>query len=196
MVLEADLAARALYWTWLCTRWEAGPLGCEGGRLVMAVEGGVVLMLTSFGMVRGVFLFMGLLATDPLLGPEEGGFSPLIGGPLSSGSDELRCGCAVKEIPSDGGLSWPLLPVSSLNACHSMQCTSNYTHSVKKARPHVQVVHHMPEVSFTHWNPSNMDTNGPEKSEVPSFQRFKMQEWYYYIWCGKRCPAYSSEVSI
>ena len=61
---EADLATRLLYWTSLCTRCEGG---CEeeeeeeeGGGWVNEVEGGVVLMLTSFGMVRGVLLFTDL----------------------------------------------------------------------------------------------------------------------------------------
>ena len=84
-------------------------------------EGGVVLMLTSFGMVRRVFLLTGLLlADDPLW--FNGGLSPLtIGCPRSLASDEGGGGWAVKEMVSEGGLSCPLLPVSSLKACSSIQ---------------------------------------------------------------------------
>ena len=57
--LEADfLAARLLYWTSLWTRCEGGREEEEGGGLVKGAEGGVVLMLTSLGMVRGVLLLM------------------------------------------------------------------------------------------------------------------------------------------
>ena len=81
-------------------------------------------ILTSFGIVRGVLLFNTGLSFDklpfccPVTGTDDEGFpSPPAASCLSLRCCDVVRGWAVNEMPSHGGLSCPLLPVSSLDTC-------------------------------------------------------------------------------